>query len=223
MALIGHCVGKLSAQSSHAHFQNGSTGFTVRHYAGDVRYTAEDFVEKNKDTLFNDVVRVAKSSSSKLLEHLFKNDDPDDDERRRPTTTGYKIKRQTKQLVDALMSAEPHYVRCIKSNDNKKANSFATERVEHQIQYLGLVENIKVRRAGFAYRQEFFKFLERFKILSSKTWPDQWTGTDKNGCKAILKSISKMTKLNKEQSTTGEIKKSLLERTPENTLFSLTN
>ena len=59
--------------------------------------------------------------------------------------------------------------------DNKKAGQFTTQRVEHQIQYLGLVENIKVRRAGFAYRQEFFRFTERFKLLSSKTWPRQWT------------------------------------------------
>ena len=34
-------------------------------------------------------------------------------------------------------------------------------RVRHQVEYLGLKENIRVRRAGFAYRREFKKFLRR--------------------------------------------------------------
>jgi len=34
-------------------------------------------------------------------------------------------------------------------------------RVKHQVEYLGLKENIRVRRAGFAYRRVFDKFLRR--------------------------------------------------------------
>ena len=34
-------------------------------------------------------------------------------------------------------------------------------RVKHQVEYLGLKENIRVRRAGFAYRRLFHKFLQR--------------------------------------------------------------
>ena len=33
--------------------------------------------------------------------------------------------------------------------------------VMHQIEYLGLKENVRVRRAGFAYRRPFDKFLKR--------------------------------------------------------------
>jgi myosin-1 len=47
-------------------------------------------------------------------------------------------------LVTALMECSPHYVRCIKSNDQKKALNVNAERVKHQIKYLGLAENIKV-------------------------------------------------------------------------------
>jgi hypothetical protein len=32
-------------------------------------------------------------------------------------------------------------------------------RVEHQVKYLGLSENVKVRRAGFAYRTEYSRLL----------------------------------------------------------------
>ena len=56
------------------------------------------------------------------------------------------------------MECSPHYVRCIKSNDNKQALTIAKNRVEHQVKYLGLSENIKVRRAGFAYRAEYARY-----------------------------------------------------------------
>lgn len=39
--------------------------------------------------------------------------------------------------------------------------SCAPRRVKHQVEYLGLKENIRVRRAGFAYRRIFHKFLQR--------------------------------------------------------------
>ena len=96
--------------------------------------------------------------------------------------------------MDALKLCTPHYVRCIKPNDTKAAREFDDRRVLHQIKYLGLLENIRVRRAGYAYRQTHDKFLERFFLLSPRTgyagesiWPD---GRDaKDGCKAILEDV----------------------------------
>ncbi|NXJ72343.1 MYO1D protein, partial [Rostratula benghalensis] len=56
---------------------------------------------------------------------------------------------------------EPYYVRCIKPNDKKSPQLFDEERCRHQVEYLGLLENVRVRRAGFAYRQTYEKFLHR--------------------------------------------------------------
>jgi hypothetical protein len=65
----------------------------------------------------------------------------------------------------------------VKSNDEKRALTMDQTRVQHQVKYLGLAENIKVRRAGFAYRNDFHRFLDRFAILSSATYPE-WRGSD---------------------------------------------
>lgn len=54
-------------------------------------------------------------------------------------------------------------------------------RVRHQVEYLGLRENIRVRRAGFAYRRAFEKFIWRYAILTSETWPS-YRGDPKQGC-----------------------------------------
>lgn len=67
-------------------------------------------------------------------------------------------------LVKNLTSKEPFYIRCIKPNEIKSAIVFDDERVNHQVRYLGLVENILVRRAGFAHRQKYDRFLKRYYI-----------------------------------------------------------
>jgi len=65
-------------------------------------------------------------------------------------------------LVKNLASKVPFYVRCIKPNEVKSAIAFDEERVKHQVCYLGLLENVRVRRAGFAYRQRYDRFLKRY-------------------------------------------------------------
>jgi myosin-1 len=61
-------------------------------------------------------------------------------------------------------------------------------RVKHQIKYLGLVENVRVRRAGFAYRREFAKFIQRYGIVCSKT--NFWNGPVDKGIKLIMDSVN---------------------------------
>lgn len=74
----------------------------------------------------------------------------------------FRLQTQANLLVDRLTKCTPHYIRCIKPNETKKARDWENDRVKHQVEYLGLKENIRVRRAGFAYRREFDKFLTRF-------------------------------------------------------------
>lgn len=69
-------------------------------------------------------------------------------------------------------------LRCIKPNETKAAMLFTPELVLAQVRYLGLMENVRVRRAGYAFRQLYGSFLERYKMLGSRTWP-RWTGTDR--------------------------------------------
>lgn len=80
-------------------------------------------------------------------------------------------------------------LRCIKPNETKKAHDWEELRVKHQVEYLGLKENIRVRRAGFAYRRPFAKFLQRYAILTRETWP-AWTGEPARGIKHIMDSVT---------------------------------
>jgi myosin-1 len=93
-------------------------------------------------------------------------------------------------LVENLMRAQPSYIRTIKPNQNRSATEHDTKAILHQIKYLGLQENIRVRRAGFAYRNTFDKMVERFYLLSPSTsyaGEYTWQGDAKSGCERILK------------------------------------
>eukprot|EP01132_Coremiostelium_polycephalum_P007665 gene7665-9430_t len=203
------------AFAGHAHYQSAaqaSSNFTIKHYAGDVEYSSQGFVDKNKDLLFNDLIDLAASSSSKLIPQLFPEIHSEKD-KKKPTTAGFKIKESIGALVKALSACTPHYIRCIKPNGNKRANDFDTSLVMHQIKYLGLLENVRIRRAGYAYRQTYDKFFYRYRVCCKETWPN-WTGGFEAGCEAILRSMD----LDPKQFSKGKTK--IFIRAPE-TVFNL--
>lgn len=55
----------------------------------------------------------------------------------------------------------------------------------HQVKYLGLMENLRVRRAGFAYRRPYEQFLQRYKSLCPQTWPN-YHGPAKEGVQILV-------------------------------------
>lgn len=172
--------------SSHPHFNNNSDGFIIKHYAGDVDYKIDGFCEKNRDVLFQDLIDLMKSSSEPFIKNLF--NDVNVSVGKIPSTAGKKITSQANQLVDKLMKCYPSYIRCIKPNETKRAKDIDEERVKHQIKYLGLVENVRVRRAGFAYRREFDKFIKRYGIVSKQTM--SWSGATEQGISIIMNTVN---------------------------------
>ena len=156
---------RLNALSSNPHFQPRQGQFVVKHYAGDVNYAIDGMTDKNKDQLLKDLLNLLKTSQNIFVETLFPQQVNQDD-KRRPPTAGDKIKASANDLVATLMKASPSYIRTIKPNDNKSPTEYNTGNVMHQIKYLGLQENVRIRRAGFAYRQTFETFFDRFFPLS---------------------------------------------------------
>ncbi len=63
------------------------------------------------------------------------------------------------------------------------------ELVRHQVKYLGLMENLRVRRAGFAYRRLYSLFLKRYKSLCPQTWPN-FNGAPKDGVELICTHLN---------------------------------
>uniref|UniRef100_A0A8C6X0U4 Myosin IF n=1 Tax=Naja naja TaxID=35670 RepID=A0A8C6X0U4_NAJNA len=177
-----------SGVGTHEHFNGSSSGFIIHHYAGKVSYDVNGFCERNRDVLFTDLIELMQSSEFAFIRLLFP-EKLDADKKGRPTTAGSKIKKQANDLVNTLMKCTPHYIRCIKPNETKRPRDWEESRVKHQVEYLGLKENIRVRRAGFAYRRIFHKFLQRYAILTPETWP-RWRGDERQGVQHLLRSVN---------------------------------
>lgn len=162
-------VQRLGFLSTNPHFESRGSKFLIRHYAGDVLYNVEGMTDKNKDSLLKDLLNLATGSTNHFISNTLFPERIDPNSKKRPPTAGDKIKLSCNTLVTKLMQCHPSYIRTIKSNDHRSPSEFDDKRVLHQIQYLGLCENIRVRRAGFAYRTTFEKFVERFYLLCPST------------------------------------------------------
>jgi myosin-1 len=187
--------------------------FRLKHYAGLVTYDVTGFIDKNRDLLFKDLSQAMFACERPLLKIMFPEGDPETAHLKRPSTTGHKFKSSVNDMMKSLLSKNPNYVRCIKPNDLKKPKLFEDKLVENQIQYMNLLENIRVRRAGYAFRQSYEQFLQRYKMLSDKTWPN-WKKNPRDGVKTILQAC----KRKKEEVSFGRTK--IFVRNPK-TVFDL--
>ncbi|XP_017474777.1 PREDICTED: myosin-IA isoform X1 [Rhagoletis zephyria] len=161
--------------------------FRITHYAGDVIYNINGFIEKNKDTLYQDFKRLLHHSKNPNLSEMWPEGAQDIKKTtKRPLTAGTLFQRSMVDLVSILLKKEPFYVRCVKPNDIKSATVFDDERVQHQVRYLGLLENVRVRRAGFVHRQRYDKFLLRYKMISQYTWPNFRAGSERDGVRVLI-------------------------------------
>ncbi|EPE06184.1 myosin 1 myo5 [Ophiostoma piceae UAMH 11346] len=177
---------------SNANLTPRQGNFIIKHYAGDVAYTVEGITDKNKDLLLKGLLNMFQVSQNKFVHELFPNQ-VDQDNRKQPPTAGDRIRTSANALVETLMRCQPSYIRTIKPNENKSPSEYNEPNVLHQIKYLGLQENVRIRRAGFAYRQSFEKFVERFFLLSPATsyaGEYTWQGSYEAAVKQILTDTS---------------------------------
>ncbi|RMJ14138.1 Myosin-1 [Fusarium kuroshium] len=177
---------------SHAHLTPRQGNFIIKHYAGDVTYTVDGITDKNKDQLLKGLLNLFQHSGNQFVHTLFPRP-VDQDNRKQPPSAGDRIRTSANALVDTLMKCQPSYIRTIKPNENKSPTEYNGPNVLHQIKYLGLQENVRIRRAGFAYRQAFDKFVDRFFLLSPATsyaGEYTWDGTTEAAVKQILKDTS---------------------------------
>ncbi|XP_072227285.1 unconventional myosin-Ig [Leuresthes tenuis] len=175
---------KLSPTDKSMDFQKH---FRIRHYAGDVTYSVEGFLDTNKDLLFQDFKRLMYNSSNPVLKEMWPDGQLSITEvTKRPLTAATLFKNSIVALVDKLACKEPYYVRCIKPNEMKSPVLFDDARCQHQVAYLGLLENVMVRRAGFAYRQLYARFLQRYKMTCEYTWPNHLMASDREAVEAII-------------------------------------
>ncbi|RLN64136.1 hypothetical protein BBJ29_007034 [Phytophthora kernoviae] len=145
--------------------------FGIVHYAGKVEYDVTLFFDANVDTFFNDLQDGMEHSSNAFIRDIFLDTRTKEQTLKRPPSTSQQFRTQVADLLKKLDGCNPHYIRCIKPNEQKAPLSVNKDLVSEQVRYLGLVENLSVRRQGFCYSQPYGPFIKRYSFLSESTWP----------------------------------------------------
>lgn len=183
--------------------------FTIAHYALDVTYSIEGFLEKNKDTVSDEQLNLLMNSTSDFVKEIVKlerveavtpeqarrKSSADQARRRslRPNATPQKktlgsiFKRSLIELMQTIRSTDVHYIRCIKPNQAKQAFIFEPMMVLSQLRACGVLETIRISCAGYPTRWTFQEFVDRYYLLLKS---DEWNSKD---YKALTEKIVEST------------------------------
>ncbi|KAM9814851.1 unconventional myosin-Vc isoform X1 [Syngnathus typhle] len=178
--------------------------FVIQHFADKVEYQCKGFLEKNRDTLYEELVAVLRVSKFAFLAQFFQEEGPSV-----PNIKGIKVKparpgvkSTNKQLrasvgakfcsslsllMETLNATTPHYVRCIKPNDEKLPFEYDSGRVVQQLRACGVLETIRISAQSYPSRWTYFEFYSRYSILMTN---EEAGISDKTlACKDVLQRL----------------------------------
>ncbi|KAL4617287.1 unconventional myosin-Vb isoform X3 [Arapaima gigas] len=204
---------------SSSHFQKprmSNVSFIVIHFADKVEYQCDGFLEKNRDTVYEEQINILKASKFQLVADLFQDAKdgstssvssstttskgskinvrpvkpaPKPPNREHRKTVGHQFRNSLHLLMETLNATTPHYVRCIKPNDNKEPFSFDSRRAVQQLRACGVLETIRISAAGYPSRWTYMDFFNRYRVLMKKK--DMASGDKKIICKSLLETLIK--------------------------------
>nr|XP_057935533.1 myosin VIIAa isoform X2 [Doryrhamphus excisus] len=253
---------------------NYETQFGIQHFAGVVYYETKGFLEKNRDTLYGDIIQLVHSSKNKFIKQIFQadvamvththkiyssmnkiiicnktnngsgmfsggafscpacfythlshfslcvcvcvcslHDHPASlqflcgfapasclhlpsstlpkgaETRKRSPTLSSQFKRSLELLMRTLSVCQPFFVRCIKPNEYKKPMLFDRDLCVRQLRYSGMMETIRIRRAGYPIRYTFVEFVDRYRVLMPGVKPAYKQEDLRGTCQRIAEAV----------------------------------
>ncbi|CAI4210199.1 unnamed protein product [Parascedosporium putredinis] len=182
----------------------GKSAFTVCHYAIDVTYESEGFIEKNRDTVPDEHMKILRATSNAFLRQVLdaalavrEKDLASSTSNavkpaagrkigvavnRKPTLGGI-FRSSLIELMNTINNTDVHYIRCIKPNEAKESWKFEGPMVLSQLRACGVLETVRISCAGYPTRWTYEEFALRYYMLVHST---QWTSEIKDMADAIL-------------------------------------
>ncbi|KAM3331651.1 hypothetical protein ACQJBY_027547 [Aegilops geniculata] len=163
------------------------TAFTIQHYAGDVIYQSDHFLDKNKDYVVAEHQELLNASRCSFVSVLFPPAPEENTKSSKSSSIATRFKMQLHELMETLSSTEPHYIRCVKPNSVLKPAIFENTNVLQQLRCSGVLEAIRISCAGYPTRKLFHDFLHRFHILAPEILKEK--NDEKTTCQKVLDKI----------------------------------
>ncbi|XP_076770510.1 unconventional myosin-IXb isoform X21 [Arvicanthis niloticus] len=127
--------------------------------------------------------------TTKSLLHLHK--------KKKPPSISAQFQTSLNKLLEALGKAEPFFIRCIRSNAEKKELCFDDELVLQQLRYTGMLETVRIRRSGYSAKYTFQDFTEQFQVLLPK---------DVQPCREAIAALLEKLQVDKQNYQIGKTK-----------------
>ncbi|XP_016381718.1 unconventional myosin-Vb isoform X2 [Sinocyclocheilus rhinocerous] len=198
--------------SNSGHFEKprmSNRSFIVVHFADKVEYQCDGFLEKNRDTVYEEQINILKASQFQLVADLFHDGKdsgpptsksskinvraakpvPKGHNREHRKSVGTQFRNSLHLLMETLNATTPHYVRCIKPNDYKESFVFDSRRAVQQLRACGVLETIRISAAGYPSRWTYPDFFSRYRVLMTRK--DMTIGDKKQVCKNLLETLIK--------------------------------
>lgn len=180
----------------------GAQEFGIKHYAGQVWYCVDGFLEKNRDALRPDVLELLGSSKQSLVIEMTRQlraqreigkSMPRGANGRfvtmkpRTPTVAARFSDSLQQLLQSMAKSNPWFVRCIKPNNDKQALRMDMPCVLQQLRYLGMLDTITIRQKGYPVRLRFQHFVDRYRHMLRNPIP---RGTPyRELCRGVLDNL----------------------------------
>lgn len=170
-----------------------SQGFILTHYAAEVEYSTEGWLEKNKDPLNDNITQLLAESTEANIRYLFAHEaikqGPGGKLAKKGMfrTVAQRHKEQLNHLMTQLNSTHPHFVRCIIPNHQKTPHKFDNILVLDQLRCNGVLEGIRIARTGYPNRLFFSELRQRYEVLVSGMPKGYMEG--QKACHLILKKL----------------------------------
>lgn len=167
--------------------------FCVRHFAGNVAYTAEtNFLEKNRDEIPLTAKALFEEDSTDLIKEIYNvqvsaSEDTSASSAKKSgpaksKTVSQQFKAQLTSLIEMIETTDPHYIRCLKPNDAAKPKLMTRKRLTEQLRYGGVLEAVRVARMGYPVRMDHSGFFKRYRMLLPSVGEDRlpWSAEDQD-------------------------------------------
>eukprot|EP00208_Stichococcus_sp_RCC1054_P002079 CAMPEP_0206143610 /NCGR_PEP_ID=MMETSP1473-20131121/21153_1 /ASSEMBLY_ACC=CAM_ASM_001109 /TAXON_ID=1461547 /ORGANISM="Stichococcus sp, Strain RCC1054" /LENGTH=1690 /DNA_ID=CAMNT_0053539093 /DNA_START=726 /DNA_END=5798 /DNA_ORIENTATION=+ len=170
---LAHTVRKqLAGRPGFTAPRHPQSAFGISHYAGQVVYSTDQLLDKNKDFVVAEHAALVRGSQSPFVQQLLVEDAEPAGAAARGQRSAFKLnsvgaqfRTQLKGLMATLNECQPHYVRCIKPNTAGVAGKWETGMVLEQLRAGGVLEAVRIACAGFPTRKAIRPFAQRYKLL----------------------------------------------------------
>ncbi|KAL8274693.1 hypothetical protein Esti_001408 [Eimeria stiedai] len=141
--------------------------FTICHSIGNITYDTTGFIAKNKDQLRADLVELLNESPNPVASQLYEGVEVARGKLMKGQLIGSQFLLQLQNLTRIIEASQfhPHFIRCVKPNDEKQPKNFNARKILPQLRALSVLEALQLRSVGYSYRRPFADFVKQNRFI----------------------------------------------------------